>query len=83
MSAWRPRPPKSRRRYLGTWTLPSGNAANVYFGPGAALAMEWDVPPAPGAWPAGDLEHYQRVTFPEILRAVQVVVGGTVVGIQA
>ncbi len=75
-----PRPLSPRRRYLGSWTLPSGNSCNVYLGPGAALACEWDRPPSP-AWPAEDVEHYQMVTFPEILRAVATVTGKPVAGI--
>lgn len=70
-----------RRRYLGSWTLPSGNSADVYLGPGPALACEWDTPPSP-AWPAADVEHYERVTFPEIMRAVAVATGQRVLGVQ-
>lgn len=74
------RPPK--RRYLGSWVLPSGNSCNVYLTgvpqPGTlsmdALQCAWDVPPSP-AWPAADAEHYQRVTFPEICRAVAILTG--------
>lgn len=53
---------RHKRRYLGSWTLPSGNSCNVYLGLGAALACEWDTPPSPGvarrghrALPACDL----------------------------
>lgn len=68
------------RRYLGSWTLPSGNACNVYLGPGSALACEWDEPPSP-AWPSQDVEHYERVTFPAILRAVATATGQRVLGV--
>ena len=74
--------PPAERRYLGTWTLPSGNSADVYLGPDLALQCEWDTPPRP-AWPAEDLAHYQAVTFPEILRAVARVTGQSVLGVQA
>jgi hypothetical protein len=70
------------RRYLGSWTLPSGNSADVYLGPDGQLACEWDTPPGP-IWPAADVEHYQAVTFPEILRAIARVTGQTVLGVQA
>jgi hypothetical protein len=83
MSARRPRPPKplgSRRRYLGSWTLPSGNSCNVYLGPGPSLACEWDVPPSP-AWPPEDLVHYQAATLPEIARAVATATGQRVLGV--
>lgn len=71
-----------KRRYLGTWTLPSGNRADVYLGPDLALSYEWDTPPSP-TWPAADVAHYQAVTFPEILRAVARVTGQRVLGVQA
>ena len=70
------------RRYLGTWTLPSGNSADVYLGPGEALACEWDVAPSP-TWSAEDVAHYQAVTFPEILRAIATATGQRVLGVQA
>jgi len=68
------------RRYLGSWTLPSGNSCDVYLGAGGALACEWDDPPSP-SWPAADVEHYQRVTFPEILLAVATATGQRVLGV--
>ena len=71
----------STRCYLGTWTLPSGNSTDVYLGPGGALACEWDRPPSPD-WSAEDIAHYQRVTFPEILRAVTTATGEHVFGVQ-
>jgi len=70
------------RHYLGTWTLPSGNKADVYLGPGPALAVEWETPPSP-AWPCEDVEHWRAVTFPEILRAVASATGQTVLGVAA
>jgi len=70
------------RRYLGSWTLPSGNRTDVYLDVAAlALACEWATPPSP-AWPPGDVEHYQRVTFPAIIRAVAAATGQRVLGVQ-
>ena len=71
---------RPRRRYLGSWTLPSGNSCNVFLDPDAALACEWDRPPSPD-WPAEDVEHYRTVTFPEIVRAVAAVTGQHVLGV--
>jgi hypothetical protein len=71
----------NRRRYLGSWVLPSGNSCDVYFGPGAALACQWDRPPSP-AWPREDVEHWEAVTFPEILRAVGATMGKPVLGVR-
>jgi hypothetical protein len=68
------------RRYVGSWTLPSGNSADVYLSP-SGLDLEWDDPPSP-SWPAADVEHYERVTFLEILRAVARVTGHSVLGMQ-
>jgi hypothetical protein len=94
MSRWKPRPSKplgSRRRYLGSWTLPSGNSCNAYLAadgitPGTVLlgglTCEWDRPPSP-SWPPEDVEHWQRVTFPAILRAVASVTGQRVLGVSA
>ena len=70
---------KAKRRYLGSWTLPSGNSADVYLD-GGALHCRWDRPPSP-AWPAEDVRHYEAVTFPEILRAVVSVTGQRVLGV--
>jgi len=56
-------------RYLGSWVLPSGNSCDVRLGPGERLECAWDVAPSP-AWPPEDVEHYRRVTFPAIVRAV-------------
>jgi hypothetical protein len=67
------------RRYLGSWSLPSGNSADVYWSTDGGLSCLWDVPPP--AWPAADLEHWKRVTFPEILRAVADVSGQRVLGV--
>lgn len=72
------RPPS--RRYLGSWTLPSGNSADVYLDlPSGRLACEWDVPPSP-TWPRSDVEHYQRVTFPETVRVVATATGKQTLG---
>jgi hypothetical protein len=71
----------ARRRYLGSWTLPSGNSVDAYLD-GAALACEWDRPPSP-AWPAADLEHWRIVTFPEIVRALAALTGVRVLGVSA
>jgi hypothetical protein len=68
------------RRYLGTWTLPSGNSCDVYLGPDSDLACEWDDPPAP-SWPATDVDYYERVTFPAILQAVARATGQRVLGV--
>jgi hypothetical protein len=70
------------RRYLGSWTLPSGNSCNVYLAAGTALTVEWDTPPS-SVWPREDVDHYQVITFPEILRAVAAVTGQRVLGVQA
>jgi hypothetical protein len=76
------------RRYLGSWTLPSGNSCNVYLTrdpltPGtlvAGLACEWDTPPS-SAWPAEDVTHFNTITFPEIVRAIATVTGQRVLGV--
>jgi hypothetical protein len=70
-----------RRRYLGSWTLPSGNSCDVYLGPDGALACEWDIPPSP-AWPPTDVDHWERVTFPTILQAIASVTGQRVLGVR-
>lgn len=72
---------RTTRRYLGSWTLPSGNSCNVYLG-AEGLAAEWDVAPSP-AWSTEDVAHYQAVTFPEIVRAVVCVTGQSVLGVQS
>ena len=69
----------SKRRYLGSWTLPSGNSADVYLGP-AGLVCHWDAAPSP-TWPPGDVDHWRAVTFPAILRAVADATGALVVGV--
>jgi hypothetical protein len=69
----------SDRRYLGSWTLPSGNCCNVYLTT-TGLVCEWDTAPSP-AWPKADLEHWHAVTFPAILRAVADVTGQRVLGV--
>jgi hypothetical protein len=70
------------RRYLGTWTLPSGNTCDVYLAADGQLSLQWDRPPSP-SWPRNDVEHYQTTTFPEIIRAVGAATGQRVLGIQA
>jgi hypothetical protein len=67
------------RRYLGSWTLPSGNSADVYWATDGGLSCLWDVPPP--AWPQADLVHWRAVTFPAILRAVAEVTGRRVLGV--
>ncbi len=67
------------RRYLGSWTLPSGNSADVYL-EGGALYCAWDRPPSP-AWPRADVEHWESITFPAIIRAVADVTGQRVLGV--
>jgi hypothetical protein len=71
------RPPS--RRYLGSWTLPSGNSCDVYLRADAHLDCEWDEPPSP-AWSADEVAYYRRVTFPEILRAIARATGQRVAG---
>jgi hypothetical protein len=71
----------TRRRYLGSWALPSANSCDVYLGAGGQLALEWDDPPSP-SWPRADVEHYRNITFPEILRAVATATGQSVLGVQ-
>ena len=68
-----------RRRYLGSWTLPSGNSCNVYLSC-EEVRRAWDVPPSP-AWPADDFTHWYAVTFAEITRAIAIATGGRVLGI--
>ena len=72
---------KQRDRYLGSWTLPSGNACNVYLGP-AGLACEWDRPPSP-SWPRADVDYWETTTFPAILHAVATATGRRVLGVRA
>ena len=71
----------SRRLYLGSWTLPSGNTVDAYLEEGR-LTCEWDVAPSP-SWPAEDAVHWRAVTFPEIVRAVASVTGQRVLGVTA
>ena len=70
---------KKKPKYLGSWTLPSGNSADVYL-TAAGVSFRWDQPPSP-AWSAEDLEHYQTITFPEVLRAVATATGQRVLGV--
>jgi hypothetical protein len=46
------------------------------------LHCEWDRPPS-SSWPAADVEHYQSVTFPEIVRAITTATGKRVLGVNA
>jgi hypothetical protein len=69
------------RRYLGSWCLPSGNSADVYL-TAAGLDCRWDRPPS-SAWTREDVEHWRRVAFPEILRAVATTTGQRVLGVTA
>lgn len=69
----------AERRYLGSWTLPSGNNVDVFLTP-VGLACLWDRPPSP-TWPRTDIDHWQSVTFPEILRAVVAATGQRVIGV--
>ena len=81
----RPKLPVNPRRYLGSWTLPSGNSADVYLSPDGALACEcWRVsgtPPPSPARPPADMDYYEQVTFPAILQAVARVTGSRVLGV--
>lgn len=71
-----------RRRYLGSWTLPSGNSADVYLDLArGALDCEWTTAPSP-AWPRSDVEHYLAVTWPAILQAVATATGQGVLGVR-
>ena len=70
---------QAKRRYLGSWCLPSGNSADVYLSP-TGLSCLWDTPPSP-AWPPADVTHWSTVTFPEILRAVAALTGQRVLGL--
>jgi len=75
-------PPVSRRtkrRYLGSWTLPSGNSCDVYLAR-EGLRLQWDRPPSHD-WPPEDVVHYRAVTLPEILRAVSSATGQSVLGV--
>ncbi len=70
------------RRYLGSWVLPSGNSVDVYLDlPGSGLSCAWDDPPSP-AWPRADVDHWEAVTFPEILAAVATATGVRVAGVR-
>lgn len=69
------------RRYLGSWVLPSGNSCDAFYVDGE-LSLEWDRPPSP-SWTRADVEHYQTVTFPEILRAVASATSQRVLGVLA
>ena len=71
-----------RRRYLGAWTLPSGNSVDVYLTPEHQIECEWDRSPSP-AWPAEDVEHWRAVTFPDVLRAIAATTGERVLGVSA
>jgi hypothetical protein len=73
---------KTKRVYLGSWTLPSGNSCNVNLASDQALRCEWDTPPSP-AWPTEDIEHYQSLTFPAIVRAVATATGKGVLGVRS
>ena len=61
-----------RDRYLGSWTLPTGNTADVYLFAGR-LECRWNRPPSP-AWPRADVEHW---------RVVATVTGQDVLGVSA
>ena len=69
------------RRYIGSWTLPSGNACDVRFDvANGRVECAWDRPPSPD-WPMVDVEHWRQVTFPEIVRAVATATGKRVLGV--
>ncbi len=69
------------RRYLGTWTLPSGNSADVYIA-SDRLECRWQRPPSP-AWSDADVEHWRTATFPAIVRAAATATGQSVLGVTA
>ena len=70
---------RPRRRYLGSWTLPSGNSCDVYLDR-EGLRLRWDRPPSPD-WPSEDVIHYRAVTWPEILRTVATATGDPIIGV--
>lgn len=55
-------------RFLGSWSLPSGNSADVYLDV-RGLRLLWDVPPSDD-WSVADRRHWKRVTYPAIVAAV-------------
>jgi hypothetical protein len=69
-----------RRRYLGSWVLPSGNSCDAYITPDHALMCEWDTPPSSG-WPDEDFEHWKSITFPELIRVIAIATGRRVLGV--
>jgi hypothetical protein len=71
----------AERRYLGSWTLPSGNSVDAFLVLGR-LACEWDTQPS-ASWPRVDVEHWRGVTFPAIVRAIASVTGQRVLGVSA
>jgi hypothetical protein len=46
------------------------------------MKLPVDRPPSP-SWPRADVEHWQRVTFPEIVRAIARATGQHVLGVGA
>jgi hypothetical protein len=68
-----------KRTYLGSWVLPSGNSCDVYMDRAGEMLCYWDAAPA---WPRSDLDHWDAVTFPEILRAIARATGERALGIQ-
>lgn len=69
------------RRYLGTWTLPSGNSVDVYLESTGRLSCEWDEPPS-ARWSDEDVAHYETVTFPALMQAVARVTRQRILGVQ-
>ena len=69
------------RRCLGSWTLPSGNSADVYLTEDG-IDCCWDRPPSP-SWPQADLGHWRMVIFPAILRSVATATAQRVLGVSA
>jgi hypothetical protein len=56
------------RTRIGSWSLPSGNGADVFFSNGH-IVFRWDVPPSL-SWPQADREHYERVVRPLVIKTL-------------
>jgi hypothetical protein len=60
--------------------MPSENSCDVYLTPEGRVSCGWDVPPLP-AWSTADNDDWERVTFPEILRAVARITSQSALGV--
>jgi hypothetical protein len=68
-------------RYIGTYALPSGNCAHVWFmemrpGDIAWTRFQWSVPPEEG-WSPEDTQYHEHVLLPEIARAIALMLSHT------